>query len=1659
MGLGCMQGYCIFIVSAIAAAVVPNALYPNSVVAQITPDATLPNNSNVKLEDKTFNITGGTSAGINLFHSFKDFSVPSGWEAVFKNGADIQNILTRVSGKSISQIDGLIKANGSANLFLMNPNGIVFGENARLDIGGSFLATSASGMKFSDGSEFSATNPQAPPLLKVNITPGLQYGTSQPGATISNTANLTSQQDLKLVADKLDLQGELKAGRDLTLQAQDTVKVRDNVTTPFLAQAGGNLTIQGNQGIDILALNHPTQSPFVSGGDLSLISDGIISGDARFTSGGNFSLNSVSGQVANFVSKYDPIISSNGDVDVAANYTGASLLVESKGNIRFGGQINITIPDISNLPTGQDTATLSNSTALIVRSGQNTLAYGGVNSVSVPGFTSGNLPEGITIDGNVFLQPFNGAGGIVDLTTASGDINAQQIVTNGGAIDVSSGGAINTGNLFAYNGMENGGDIRLEAKNGNIFTGGLYSYSYSESGSAGSGGDIRLESTNGGITTNDLYSYSYSESGNAGSGGAINLKAANGDITTGNLYSTSDSRSGSGGNGGAIGFRANGNISTGSMNSEAGSTGNGGDITLTSNAGAIDTTSGAIASEIREGSNGTGRAGTIVFTAKNNIQTAELDASAEKGDGSSIQLTSTNGKIDTTKGTVYTESRSGNAGAIFLSAFNNITTGRIVSEVEDTGNGGNITLTSNAGAIDTTSGDITSEIRQDSNGTGRAGTIVFTAKNNIQTAELDASAEKGDGSSIQLTSTNGEIDTTKGTVYTESRSGNTANIQLQALSNIRTANIISTINSSDKLARGGDITLISENGEVRVDGTITTNTYGSSKGGDINITTGSLSLTDGAQLSTSTFGQGDGGNVKVLATDSVSLVNANIFSTVERGGAGNGGDININAASLSLKGAQLQTLVREASDNKLAGRRDAGNVNVVVTGAVTIAGKKDSYPSGIFSELGTETIGKGGNITISSNSLSLTDGAFLSASTSGQGDTGSITINAPDRVSFDNAFASNNVNSGAVGDAGGIDITTGSLFMSNAELNVSTFGQGDGGTVNITASDTVSLNGAFARSDVGSTAIGEGGDINITTGSLSIKENGLLTSSTSGKGNAGSINIIARNTVSLDDRDVDQYLTGLSSVAGYGSVGKGGNINIQAEHLSIKNNAALNADVEPTGKGKGGDINLDVKGTILLTTEETYTLKGESARITLGVQPGGIGSGGTLKIKAGSLVLRNGGIIKDSTQGHGNAGNIQVNADVVDISGSVPSSGLPSGLFTSTNTTGKAGDIIIDTQIFRIADGAALSARTNADGQGGIIGVNANTFEAINGGQLVSTTSGKGQAGNIFVNATDRVTISGTDINYNDRIVKFPTNNQFVANDIKETGAASGLIVNSTGSANAGNIEATADFIRLEEQGRITAESASAGNGGNITLNVGKLLLLRRGNSSQISTTAGTASVGGDGGDITINAPNGFLVAIPNENSDITANAFKGRGGNINIGAREVFGIQRREQQTPQSDITATGATPDLSGTVQINTADTDPNNGLIELPVNLVDASNQISKACTPGGSQFQNEFISTGRGGLPMNPTQPLQETSTLQAWVKLKPQPETTNTTIKPPLKKVSSISNSNSKVNINNQIVEATGWIVDKDGNIEFVAQANQVNPQSIKQTSAACSVSK
>ena len=152
-------------------------------LAQVTSDNTV--NTQVEQNGTVAEITGGETRGGNLFHSFQDFSISTGNEAFFNNASDISNILSRVTGGNVSNIDGLIRANGNASLFLINPAGIILGENASLNIGGSFYGSSASSILFEDG-EFSAADLENPPLLTVNAPIGLGFR-DNPGAIENNS--------------------------------------------------------------------------------------------------------------------------------------------------------------------------------------------------------------------------------------------------------------------------------------------------------------------------------------------------------------------------------------------------------------------------------------------------------------------------------------------------------------------------------------------------------------------------------------------------------------------------------------------------------------------------------------------------------------------------------------------------------------------------------------------------------------------------------------------------------------------------------------------------------------------------------------------------------------------------------------------------------------------------------------------------------------------------------------------------------------------------------------------------------------------------------------------------------------------------------------------------------------------------------------------------------------------------------------------------------------------------------------------------------------------------------------------------------------------------------------------------------------------------------
>ena len=169
---------------------------PVTVSAQgVTSDGTL--STKVTSPDNlNFTITNGNqpNSGANLFHSFSQFSLPTGGSATFNlvSTPNISTIFSRVTGGSVSNIDGLIQTTNNSNLvslFLLNPNGIIFGPNAKLNIGGSFIATTANSVKFFDGIEFSAVNPTSSGLLTVSAPIGLDFGQNSKGITVQNTGH------------------------------------------------------------------------------------------------------------------------------------------------------------------------------------------------------------------------------------------------------------------------------------------------------------------------------------------------------------------------------------------------------------------------------------------------------------------------------------------------------------------------------------------------------------------------------------------------------------------------------------------------------------------------------------------------------------------------------------------------------------------------------------------------------------------------------------------------------------------------------------------------------------------------------------------------------------------------------------------------------------------------------------------------------------------------------------------------------------------------------------------------------------------------------------------------------------------------------------------------------------------------------------------------------------------------------------------------------------------------------------------------------------------------------------------------------------------------------------------------------------------------------
>ena len=1064
------------------------------VLAQIVPDNTLGAESsivtpNVEIEGGvTDRIDGGAIRQSNLFHSFQEFNVGNGGQVHFANPIGIENILGRVTGSNVSEILGTLGVLGDANLFLVNPNGIFFGPNAQLDIGGSFFASTQNGLVFENGYEFSAIDPEAPPLLTLNITPGLQYGANSPAA-ISNAGALSTGQDLTLVGGNLNLTGSLQSGGNLTLQATDTLNATDSTIQPFVAAAGEELLLSGERLLSLDLLNHP-QSGLVSGGDTILRSANPVLGDARYTTGGSFSIEQLDGMTGNLLSDGDPIVLAVGDVRIG-DYTGASLHVLAGGSVEFG---NVTIDN-----TGATDTTINSANTTVIP-GTST-PYSALSAVP--------LTDGTTLNVNGNTQATLDVRAGIDWTQ-SPFTGVPAIAT---ATDLPAGSVPLTSLPLSDGGIETG-DISITQPGGLVFLTNQYR------ANPAFVGDINIGSIN---------------TANLDGGGSVVIDARGG--TTLNTIDVSGGDRANldfNGNGSDVTLLADGEIflpfpsfifSFGLV---------GGNITLTSNSAIVQEnapagTSASDLSNIESQTVGVGTGGDIslsapVISVGGNVQ------NNLGGEGRSGDLTVTANSLEANNSLMATATfGSGDAGKVTIDASTIALNGQtLVGSVTVSDVGGN------TGDIEVNANTLTAigggQIFALAIGMGNIGNVTVTATDSI---ELTGTASNGFPSGIGTNVFPGAVG-----------NGGRVNLQTGSLSLRDGAQIRA---STRGVGDGGSISVRAD--EITIDGAvflpelafpvvssaIVSEVVRSAEGqgNQIEITTDRLSVSNGGLISASTRGVGNAGGITISATESVSfdgnpgapLFPSGAFVGTLEGGMGQGGTLTIVTPSLSVtNGAQLEALT-ESGD-------DAGNINIDARDSVFISGVE----TGLFSNAAEGSTGNGGAIVVNTSDLTLTNAAEVSTRTEGEGNSGLVTINADRLLVENNALLV--ADSPGAGDAGTILLRGDRLRVrQGGQITVTSENSGAAGNLEIVVPE-IQLEGGILGAE---TVEGDRANIVLDTSDLQLREQSLITTNATGTATGGNINIDTTTLVALENSDItanaEQSFGGRVTIAAQGIFG------------------------------------------------------------------------------------------------------------------------------------------------------------------------------------------------------------------------------------------------------------------------------------------------------------------------------------------------------------------------------------------------------------------------------------------------------------------------------------------------------------------------------------------
>ncbi len=680
--------------------------------------------------------------------------------------------------------------------------------------------------------------------------------------------------------------------------------------------------------------------------------------------------------------------------------------------------------------------------------------------------------------------------------------------------------------------------------------------------------------------------------------------------------------------------------------------------------------------------------------------------------------------------------------------------------------------------------------------------------------------------------------------------------------------------------------------------------------------------------------------------------------------AGDRGSIVISARNLEIKGESTLDAGILLDSGELKSR--AGHITLDVSGNLIIA---KSYISNVVQE---NSFGNGGNINITAGKLIITDGAKIRTGTFSNGFGGDINVRAfeieltgygqpltPQNLTALQTLSIGSGNAGSItiisekltvqkgsdigsgslgsGNGGDLTVTTKQLTLRDVgQMTTTTRGRGNAGKLLITASELIELGGSGPDgrpTSLGSETLtnGNAGDVSITTEKLIIQDGTFISSSTFGRGKGGNLIIRASESVEVSGESPPgavlppsslQPTSSQASAANSAiftetrSSGQAGHLTIITKQLTLRDGAQVSTASRPLRLfGNGGQA-----GDITIIASEGVKLVGTTRNSQghsgLLSSTQGTGNAGNIKVNTQNLVILDGARVVATTDGEGNAGNIDINAsNSVLVSGIDPVDRSPSTIQTSTFKTGRAGDIKVATNIFQLFNSAILSASTSGNQDSGDITIQTGQFEAANGGQLQVLSRGDGKAGDIDVTVSD--------------IFRATDSGVFA------------LAFRSSG----GSVKIRAKDIRLSGDSDIfTSVFSGQGNGGNITLIAKSIIALN--------------------------------------DSNILAFSRDGRGGNITLNTRAFFGQNYRSAPQGTNPFTLIGNNRvDINASGTVSGIITLPDvsflqNGLNQLPSTQIDTNALLANSCIvrrQNRNRSNNSFYITGSSSLPLRPGDP--------------------------------------------------------------------------------------